>query len=864
MATKNLVPRNSGEGSVGKISKPWESGVFDNLYIKGVEFTADQSLETGDNVEFNSGNFINGLTVGGIDVATSVDSIQQTLEESSPFIFFSDVLDNIGVTDKTFYENTPNSETHLSGVVVAKAEDIKAYIQWDGPNDEYIGQASINGQQIPLSNISQLGTDTRRFEGYLDNLNLIGETGITGEANGRSVVLPISELGGGPTPNNILIDSISNSTAKPGEEKGLSHLKEGDSINIYIDFPTNDVDLIKIHDYGIAKEIDFTNYSLQNVNGFYRATIPIEVSSREGSLSVAVQAINSFGTTGELKESSDFDHASGTRDVDQTYPTINASNPTSYNGRSDGLREGESTSFSNTISNWINNTDTVSYTPLSNDISINNQNTYSSLKTVNYQGGIYNNSDNLEIYAVRVGNGATDRKRVNIKIANGPVIVSTEMDSLASSASSPHIVGTTEVKAGDVLNAKIEVDGKGVSINDISISLSNSGISDGSQTSYSSNYSKTTLLNGNYEFSIPINVYGTLGYSTRDGDQSATFTARNNFGTLSDAVTTTDTSKILNGIIPSITIARVIYPNNQEAIKQGEFLYIENTITNYDEITYSSTNSQLSVADNLPNSYNEFKSFSYSSGTYNVDGDGGVNNIKIVAQKNSNGIVVEEYVIGNIANSPLELTILNLSSSLKSSSTGEGYSFSLQSNQLMLSPPTLSVDSSQTSPSSLSINSSGTGKTNNSFNLTVSDADTKGTFNWEVSATNLAGIETTSVTTNPTYTLEGFNSRTIIASPNSLGAGLAPVGTSVSDPNNVLFENVSEGGTAANGGTIYTYQNYSDGIQLDNSYDLNNKFTVCDSNGITDSNGDHVFNLDKLNRSANSSTANPATFIVSE
>lgn len=864
MATKNLVPRNSGEGSVGKISKAWESGVFDNLYIKGVEFTADQSLASGDNVEFSSGNFINGLTVGGVDVATSVDSIQQTLEESSPFIFFSNMIDNIGVTDKTFYENTPNSETHLSGVNVASAEDMKAYIQWDGPNDDYIGQASINGQNIPLSNISQLGTDTRRFEGYLDNLNLAGETGITGEANGRSVILPISELGGGPTASNILIDSVLNSTPKAGEEKGSTHLKEGDQINVYIDFETNDVQYIKIYDYGIAKEIDYSNYSLQSLNGFYRATIPIEVSSRQGSLSVATQAINSFGTTGELKESSDFNHASGTRDVDQTYPTISASNPSSYNGRSDGLREGESTVFSNTISSWINGTDTILYTALSNDISINDINTYSSSKTVNYVGGIYNNSDNIEIHAVKVGNGATDTKTVNIKIANGPVIVSTQMDSLASSASSPHVIGSSQVKAGDIINSKLEIDGKGVSINDISISLSNAGISNGSQTSYNSNYSKTTLSNGNFEFSIPINVYGTLGYSTRDGNQSATFTAKNNFGTLSDSVTSIDTAEILNGVIPSITITSINYPPNQNAIKSSENLSIENNISNYDNVTYSSPNSQLSITDGNPNFYAQFKGFSYSSGSYNIDGDGGVSNIKILAQKTSNGATSEEYTVGNIANLALELSVLNLSSSLKSSSAGEDYSLDLQSNQLMLSSPTLSTDSSQASPSILSINSSGTGKTSNSFTLKVSDIDTKGTFNWAVSATNLAGITTTTIATNPTYSLEGFGSRTIIASPNSLGAGLAPVGTSVSNPNNVSFENVSEGGTAPNGGTAYTYQSYSDGVQLDNSYDLNNKFTVCDSSGTTDSNGGYVFNLDKLNRSANSSTANPATFIVSE
>ncbi len=182
----------------------------------------------------------------------------------------------------------------------------------------------------------------------------------------------------------------------------------------------------------------------------------------------------------------------------------------------------------------------------------------------------------------------------------------------------------------------------------------------------------------------------------------------------------------------------------------------------------------------------------------------------------------------------------------------------------MIQSPNLSLDPNQANPPSLSQTASGTGKFSNAYRITVEDSNSKGTFNWVVSATNLAGITTTTIGTNPTYTLEGFNSRTIIASPNSIGAGLAPVGTTITNASNVSFENVSEGGTASNGGTIYTYQSYSDGIQLDNSYDINNKFTVCDSSGVTDSNGDHVFNLDKLNRSANSSTTNPATFIVSE
>jgi hypothetical protein len=314
--------------------------------------------------------------------------------------------------------------------------------------------------------------------------------------------------------------------------------------------------------------------------------------------------------------------------------------------------------------------------------------------------------------------------------------------------------------------------------------------------------------------------------------------------------------------VPSISFGQITYPTNQQAIKNTESATVQNVVVDQDIISYTSPNNQLTITD--PTSYDTNKNVLYSSGGYNIDGDGGANNLKITATKTSNGIVKESYKIVNIANTPLTISINNLASKIKTSTTSTSDNFNLSTSQLMLSAPTLSVDPTQTSPSSLSQTASGTGKLSNAYSLTVTDADTKGTFNWVVSATNLAGIETTSISSNPTYTLEGFTSRTVIASPTSIGAGLAPVGTTVTNANNISFENVSEGGTAPNGGTIYTYQSYADGIQLDNTFDVNNKFTVCDSNGVTDSDGDHVYNLDQLNRAANSSTSNPATFVISE
>ena len=861
MATRNLVPRNSGEGGVGRLDKAWATGVFDNLYFGGLMVSMDQNVRTSDSVEFVSGNFTDSLTLGGVDVSKLGTSISQVESGAAEFLFISDVQDNNGVTNKTFFDS-PDPNLYLSGITVASASDLRVEIQWDGPNYDYMGEAFINNQKIPLSNIEQLGQDTRRFKGFLNNINIEGATSITATANGRVSEISLNELGLGPEPINIFIDEIINATPKPQQQLGVSHLKAGDKINIYADFDTNDITLIKVHGYGLAQEIDFTNYQLSNLGGRYRATIPVTISNETGPQPVAVQAINSFGSTGELKESTDFMHSSGTRNLDQSYPIISANNPSSYNGRSDGLREGESTSFSNTISNWSNTSDTVSYTALNSDISISNTSTFESSKSVNYVNGIYNNSDNIEINAVRTNNGATDTERVKVKIENGPAITGANLSAIATSSIPPHSIGTSEVKAGDVVGSEIFIDGKGVSINDISISIRDEGLSNGSQTNYNSNFSKTVLSDGSFKFEVPINVFGSIGSSSRDGDLPISIRAKNNFGSTSDKFTTSDTARLNNLSFPSVNIGVISYPNSQQAIKSTESATLNNTASNFDIITYSSQNNQLSI-DNS-SSFQSLKNVSYLNGSYNIKSDGGDNNIKISATKNSNGITIEKEDVINIANTPLSLSIINLSQKLSSSPSGNQDQFSLASDQLMLANPTLSTDTAQANSSTLSQNSQGTGKLSNSYTITALDVDTKGTFSWQASAVNLAGIETTSIAVNPTYKLEGFSSRTIEASPNSIGQGLASIGTSVSNPNNLSLENISEGGSAQNGGTIYTYQAYADGTQLDNTYDINNKFAICNINGITDSNGSYIFNLDKLNRSANAVPSNPASFVISE
>ena len=259
----------------------------------------------------------------------------------------------------------------------------------------------------------------------------------------------------------------------------------------------------------------------------------------------------------------------------------------------------------------------------------------------------------------------------------------------------------------------------------------------------------------------------------------------------------------LVGKAPEVNIIGVEYPSknptdatkvtkiinyDQLAIRAGQSAVVENTALDYDNINYESPNGELTIEN--PTVYEQFKKVTYNAGSYNINS----NNFKITATKSSLATVKETVV--KIANTPLELDIKNLASKIKSSPSGNSDTFAIQSNQLQLVAPTLGADPTQNPQSPLTRVSSGTGTTGNNFRITVRDSDQKGTFTWSnILGVNLAGKETNTVKAgDENYTIEGFISREISASAFSTWKGLYPIGTSVTNPNNVNFYSDSIGG----------------------------------------------------------------------
>lgn len=307
---------------------------------------------------------------------------------------------------------------------------------------------------------------------------------------------------------------------------------------------------------------------------------------------------------------------------------------------------------------------------------------------------------------------------------------------------------------------------------------------------------------------------------------------------------------------PTIDLLSVTYPVDQQAIKNNEKADLIFSTLNSDEVLFETPEdlgSDQLVALNFTNFSVELH---YLNGGYNIDQD----NYVISALRKSNGIYNSISGIIKIANDPLSLSH-DLPTPIRTGPTGEIYFFILTSTQKFLSSPTVDIDPSQSPISSLNIVSQGLDEDSNTFELVATDGDQEGIFEFQISARNLANIETT--TTN-SYVIRGFTGRVINASPRSLFAGLAYADIVLQSPNNLYVENLSEGGGGSRGGTRYFHESSVENGELVNgNLDFDNKFCICTEEGFTfGAGGQYIFNLDKLNRSANANVDKPAQFFI--
>lgn len=214
---------------------------------------------------------------------------------------------------------------------------------------------------------------------------------------------------------------------------------------------------------------------------------------------------------------------------------------------------------------------------------------------------------------------------------------------------------------------------------------------------------------------------------------------------------------VLNNVKPSITFTGVTYPAGQSAIKEAETAQVGNVITDFDSVSYSTTNNELTITEST--SYQTSKTVARNSGSYNVS----TNNFIVTANRIANGSSTTAGTIVKIAHTPptISITIAGNPARLRSGGNDgtsvQSYTVNLTSSQRLSSAPSIVAPEGTFSGSSFT-----GGPTNWSRNILISDNDPRGSFNFgNLSAINEANVEQTVIAAGATYTIGGFVTRQV-------------------------------------------------------------------------------------------------------
>lgn len=298
--------------------------------------------------------------------------------------------------------------------------------------------------------------------------------------------------------------------------------------------------------------------------------------------------------------------------------------------------------------------------------------------------------------------------------------------------------GQTEVKANDTFNFYVSTS---VEITEIQVENYGAYISQTFTVAASTNTTITgTIANRGttpQDFGAKVRVIKSTG-------SKSVYYFSDQQGTL-DSVNTIK----LNNAYPVITFNSISYPASQQALKNSEYATISIIIDGGDAAVYSSPTGELAITS--PNTLNNTKQVQRISGTYNVS----TPNFKVVATRTANGASSSNQTVVNIAHAACSVTVTEQYARLR---FGSSYTITITSNQNLLSAPSLVAGSQGT------FTGSGFTGSNKVWtrSISITDTMTAGTYTWgAISATNLAGLVTTTITGDNTYTIGGFSARTI-------------------------------------------------------------------------------------------------------
>lgn len=421
------------------------------------------------------------------------------------------------------------------------------------------------------------------------------------------------------------------------------------------------------------------------------------------------------------------------------------------------------------------------------------------------------------------GQGAIDTAEVSIEAA--PVISQLEFSGAYSQG-----IGQTEHATGQTLDLTISSSTQFVELEVVDDSGSaTQSVSQTFTAVTSKTITVTTANRGNTPTAYPAKVR----IRNANGTWSA-ITLSTDFGSV-DGVN----SIKLNNTQPSISFSGTTYPVGQFALKNSESATVNVTESNVDTVSYSSSNSQLSITD--PTTTGN-KTVTRIAGGYNIN----TNNLSVTVGKTSNATSATFSTVVWIAHDAPIITITTPAARLRSGVTAQNHTISINSNQRTQSTPTLTASVGTFGGSWSTVNNG----LNWTRSLAIADSDTKGAASFSsLSITNLAGIEVTAISSGDSYTVGGFVQRTVsvAAYPNRE----ATIGTQVSDTSKLRVTNLSKGGS----GSLNT-------SFVGNVGDAIDTFTVTQPSGIYNATGNTLYNRDLAN--AVSNTSGEAQFEIEE
>lgn len=306
-------------------------------------------------------------------------------------------------------------------------------------------------------------------------------------------------------------------------------------------------------------------------------------------------------------------------------------------------------------------------------------------------------------------------------------------------------LGQTQLKEGDAFDFRVESTKPFTAIE-----VDNYGASKRLTESFTATTSKTVSLaiadrgNSTTSFGVRIRI------SNENGTKSDWFDSSANGST--DKVNTV----FLNNSHPSIELNSIIYPTNQEALKNDEQAQVQHSVSNFDRITYESPNGELSIAN--ASSYSLEKAVQRVAGTYNVD----TPNLKVTAYHDANGSSSSQELIVFIANEAAEVSFIEPTRRLVSGgnqgTAAQEHWLRFASNQRISELPSFSVDEGTLQGAVEQVE----GTNEYSQIISVHDDDLKGIHQAQlIRAVNLSAIVSDKFIGKAQYEIGGFVLRTL-------------------------------------------------------------------------------------------------------